>query len=157
MCLFIFARVIMARGIFSNRFSSPKSKSFLSVWFSANLSTDVHLYYHAQIKSTHVFKRIILVKLVSLWKWKRKTWKHLSSHVLLSSFLQRSTRTTLQAQVCRVFNHANWPVKMRHPIDYVLKGQLTLFYMGYFDYLFYMGGKKALPLGLTLAFDFRQS
>ena len=33
---------------------------------------------------------------------------------------------------------------------------LTLIYMGYFDYLFYMGGgAKKPPPGLTLAFDFR--
>ena len=31
---------------------------------------------------------------------------------------------------------------------------LTLIYMGYFDCLFYMGGKKATPPSLTLAFDF---
>ena len=55
---FIFARV------FSNRFSSPKSKSFLGVWYFPILSTPVHLYYRPQIKSIHVFKRIILVKLV---------------------------------------------------------------------------------------------
>ena len=32
----------------------------------SNLSTPVYLYYCPQIKSIHVFKRIILVKLVSL-------------------------------------------------------------------------------------------
>ena len=35
-------------------------------------------------------------------------------YVLLSSFLPRSNRTTLQAQVYRVFNHADWPIKWRH-------------------------------------------
>ena len=40
--------------------------------------------------------------------------KTLSSHVLLSSFLLRSNRTTLQAQVYRVFNHADWPITRRH-------------------------------------------
>ena len=78
----------------------------------SNLSTPVHLYYRPQIKSIHVFKRIILVKLVLLWKCNIR--KLLSSHVLLSSFLLRSNRTTLQAQVYRVFNHANWPIKTRH-------------------------------------------
>ena len=80
----------------------------------SNLSTPVLLYYRPQIKSIHVFKRIILVKLVLLWKWKCKIGKLLSSHVLLPSFLLRSNGTTLQAQVCWVFNHANWPIKTRH-------------------------------------------
>ena len=80
----------------------------------SNLSTPVHLYYRPQIKSIHVFKRIILVKLVLLWKWKCKIRNLLSSHVPLSSFLLHSNRTTLQAQVNRVFNHANWPIKTRH-------------------------------------------
>ena len=79
-----------------------------------NLSTPVHLYYRPQIKSIHVFKRIILVKLVLVWKWKCKIRELLSSHILLSSFLLRSNRTTLQAQVYRVFSHANWPIETRH-------------------------------------------
>ena len=99
--ILIFARVFMTRGVFSNQFSSPKSKSFLG-------------YYRPQIKSIHVFKRIILVKLVSLWKWKCKIIKLLSSHVLLLSFLLRSNRTTLQAQVYWVFSHTDWPIKTRH-------------------------------------------
>ena len=35
-------------------------------------------------------------------------------NVLLSSFLVRSNRTTLQTWVYRVFNHANWPIKTWH-------------------------------------------
>ena len=35
-------------------------------------------------------------------------------NVLLSSFLQRLNRITLQALVYRVFNHADWPIKTRH-------------------------------------------
>ena len=35
-------------------------------------------------------------------------------NVLLSSFLVRSNRTTLQTRVYRVFNHANGPIKTRH-------------------------------------------
>ena len=33
MFFFIFARVFVTRGVFSNRFSLPKSKSFLGVWY----------------------------------------------------------------------------------------------------------------------------
>ena len=47
-------------------------------------------------------------------KMNMRVQKALSSHVLLSSFLLRSNRTTLQAQVYRVFNHADWPIKRRH-------------------------------------------
>ena len=35
-------------------------------------------------------------------------------NVLLSSILLRSNRITLQTPVYRVFNHAIWPIKMRH-------------------------------------------
>ena len=80
----------------------------------SNLSTPIHLYSSPLIKSIHIFKRIILVKLVLLWKWKCKIRKLLSSHVLLSSFLLRSSRTALQAKVYRIFNHANWPIKTRY-------------------------------------------
>ena len=35
-------------------------------------------------------------------------------NVLLSSILLRPNRITLQTLVCRVFNHAIWPIKTRH-------------------------------------------
>ena len=92
----------------------------------SNLSIHVHLHYHRQIKSIHVFKRIILVKLVLLWKCKLKTRKLLSSHVLLFSLLLRLNRTTLQAQAYQVFNHKNWLIKMRHSDWLCSKAVLTV-------------------------------
>ena len=38
-----------------------------------------------------------------------------------------------------------------------IAGVLTPIYMGYFDYLFYMGGGAIKPSGLTVAFEFRQT
>ena len=43
-------------------------------------------------------------------KMKMQVQKTLSSHVLLSSFLLHSNRTTLQTLVYLVFNDANWPI-----------------------------------------------
>ena len=61
------------------------------------------------MSSKEEFRSNCLYMWDELSKWKCKFRKLLSSHALLSSFLLRSNQTTLQAQVCRVFNHANWP------------------------------------------------
>ena len=109
----IFARVSWQEACFETD-SRPEIEIIPWYLIFSKLSALALLYYRPQIKSIHVFKRIILVKLVLLWKWKCKSRKLLSSHALLPSFLLRSNRTTLQAQIYRVFNHANWPIKTRH-------------------------------------------
>ena len=48
-------------------------------------------------------------------------------NVLLSSFLVRSNRTTLQTWVYGIFNHANWPIKRRHSHSLCSNGCLTAF------------------------------
>ena len=40
--------------------------------------------------------------------------KHRQGDAMLSSVLLHSNRITLQTPVYRVFNHAIWPIKMRH-------------------------------------------
>ena len=103
----------------SHSLVSDKCFAILELWFVifSNLFTPVHLYYRPQIKRIHVFKRIFRSDIsrenqnaANLERFR----KILSSHVLLSSFSLCSNRTNPEAQVYRVFNHANWPIKMQH-------------------------------------------
>ena len=102
----------------SHSLVSDKCFAILELWFVifSNLFTPVHLYYRPQIKRIHVFKRIFRSDIsrenqnaTNLERFR----KILLSHVLLSSFSLCWNRTNPEAQVYRVFNHANWPIKMR--------------------------------------------
>ena len=64
----------------------------------SNLSTPVHLYYRSQIKSIHVFKTIILVKLVFIVKMKMQDKKTVvksrSAVVIFTAFESNHTAST---------------------------------------------------------------